>query len=66
MPPQAGRDVRSIKRALVLGAAFPLSLQAETTARGIVAYQAFGIIEKRFMIFVIMLERAFWQAHEIR
>lgn len=38
----AGRDVSSIKRALVSGAAFPPSLQAEINARGIDAYQAFG------------------------
>lgn len=38
----AGRDVSSIKRALVSGAAFPPSLQAEIKARGIDAYQAFG------------------------
>ena len=37
-----GRDVSSIKRALVSGAAFPPSLQAETKARGVDAYQAFG------------------------
>ncbi|WP_257168527.1 phenylacetate--CoA ligase family protein [Bradyrhizobium sp. SRS-191] len=38
----AGRDVSSLKRALVSGAAFPPSLQAEIKARGIDAYQAFG------------------------
>ena len=38
----AGRDVSSIKRALVSGAAFPPSLQVEIKARGIDAYQAFG------------------------
>ncbi|WP_315747643.1 MULTISPECIES: phenylacetate--CoA ligase family protein [unclassified Bradyrhizobium] len=38
----AGRDASSIKRALVSGAAFPPSLQAEIKARGIDAYQAFG------------------------
>ena len=38
----AGRDVSSIKRALVSGAAFPPSLQAEIKSRGIDAYQAFG------------------------
>src|SRR3954464_13182564 len=38
----AGRDVSSIKRALVSGAAFPPSLEAEIKARGIDAYQAFG------------------------
>jgi phenylacetate-CoA ligase len=38
----AGRDVSSIKRAVVSGAAFPKSLQDEMAARGIAAYQAFG------------------------
>lgn len=38
----ANRDVSSLKRALVSGAAFPPSLQAEIKARGIDAYQAFG------------------------
>src|ERR1700726_4879006 len=38
----AGRDVSSIKRALVSGAAFPKSLQDEIKTRGIEAYQAFG------------------------
>ena len=38
----AGRDVSSIKRAAVSGAAFPKSLQEEIKSRGIDAYQAFG------------------------
>jgi phenylacetate-CoA ligase len=38
----AGRDVSSIRRALVSGAAFPKSLQVEISSRGIDAYQAFG------------------------
>src|SRR6201747_399283 len=38
----AGRDVSSIRRALVSGAAFPKSLQDEIKSRGIDAYQAFG------------------------
>jgi phenylacetate-CoA ligase len=38
----AGRDVSSIKRALVSGAAFPKSLQREIHSRGVDAYQAFG------------------------
>src|SRR4051794_40385537 len=38
----SGREVSSLKRALVSGAAFPPSLQAEIKARGIDAYQAFG------------------------
>ena len=39
---KAGRDVSSIKRAVVSGAAFPKSLQEEMKARGIEAYQNFG------------------------
>jgi phenylacetate-CoA ligase len=38
----AGRDVSSIRRALVSGAAFPISLQDEMKSRGVDAYQAFG------------------------
>ncbi|MGA9332606.1 MAG: AMP-binding protein, partial [Bradyrhizobium sp.] len=38
----AGRDVSSVKRASVSGAAFPKSLQDEIASRGIDAYQAFG------------------------
>jgi phenylacetate-CoA ligase len=38
----AGRDISSIKRALVSGAAFPPSLQAEMKSHGIDARQAFG------------------------
>jgi phenylacetate-CoA ligase len=38
----ASRDVSSIKRALVSGAAFPKSLQDEIKSRGVDAYQAFG------------------------
>src|SRR5882762_7092725 len=38
----AGRDVSSITRALVSGAAFPKSLQDEIKSRGVDAYQAFG------------------------
>jgi phenylacetate-CoA ligase len=38
----AGRDVSSIKKALVSGAAFPPSLQAEIKARGIDAYQSYA------------------------
>jgi len=38
----AGRDISSIKRALVSGAAFPPSLQSEIKSRGVEAYQAFG------------------------
>lgn len=39
---KAGRDVSSLKRALVSGAAFPKSLQEEMKSRGIDAYQMFG------------------------
>jgi phenylacetate-CoA ligase len=38
----AGRNVSSLKRALVSGAAFPKSLQEEIKSRGIEAYQTFG------------------------
>jgi phenylacetate-CoA ligase len=38
----ADRDVSSIKRAMVSGAAFPPSLQKEIKSHGIEAYQAFG------------------------
>ncbi len=37
----AGRDLSSVKRALVSGAAFPKSLQEEIKSRGVDAYQAF-------------------------
>ena len=39
---RAGRDVSSIRRASVSGAAFPKSLQDEMKARGIDAHQSFG------------------------
>jgi phenylacetate-CoA ligase len=39
---KAGRDLSSLKRALVGGAAFPKTLQDEMTARGIDAYQSYG------------------------
>jgi phenylacetate-CoA ligase len=38
----AGRDLSSLKRALVSGAAFPPSLQQDIAARGVAALQAFG------------------------
>src|SRR3984893_184364 len=38
----AGRDASSIKKALVSGAAFPPSLQAEIKARGVEAYQSYA------------------------
>ncbi|EJN12794.1 coenzyme F390 synthetase [Bradyrhizobium sp. YR681] len=47
----AGRDVSSIKRALVSGAAFPPSLQADIKARGIDAYQAFGTADLGLIAF---------------
>lgn len=47
----AGRDVSSIKRAVVSGAAFPPSLQAEIKARGIDAYQAFGTADLGLVAF---------------
>ena len=39
---KAGRDLSSLKRALVGAAAFPKSLQDEMTGRGIDAYQSYG------------------------
>ncbi|MDN5005334.1 phenylacetate--CoA ligase family protein [Bradyrhizobium sp. GCM10027634] len=47
----AGRDISSIKRALVSGAAFPPSLQAEIKGRGIDAYQAFGTADLGLIAF---------------
>jgi phenylacetate-CoA ligase len=47
----AGRDVSSIKRALVSGAAFPPSLQKEIASRGIDAYQAFGTADLGMVAF---------------
>jgi phenylacetate-coenzyme A ligase PaaK-like adenylate-forming protein len=47
----AGRDVSSIKRALVSGAAFPKSLQEETKSRGVEAYQAFGTADLGLVAF---------------
>lgn len=40
-----GRDLSSLKRAVVSGAAFPPSLQAEFRARGINAYQCYATAE---------------------
>ena len=52
MPPtSAGRDVSSIKRALVSGAAFPKSLQEEMKSRGVDAYQAFGTADLGMVAF---------------
>jgi phenylacetate-CoA ligase len=47
----AGRDVSSIKRALVSGAAFPTSLQEEIKSRGVEAYQAFGTADLGLVAF---------------
>ena len=47
----AGRDISSIKRALVSGAAFPPSLQSEIKSRGIEAYQAFGTADLGMVAF---------------
>ena len=47
----SNRDISSIKRALVSGAAFPPSLQAEIKARGIDAYQAFGTADLGLIAF---------------
>jgi phenylacetate-CoA ligase len=47
----AGRDVSSIKRALVSGAAFPKTLQDEVRSRGIDAYQAFGTADLGMVAF---------------
>src|SRR5438876_7492256 len=47
----AGRDVSSIKRALVSGAAFPKSLQQEINLRGVEAYQAFGTADLGLVAF---------------
>src|SRR3954465_12850721 len=47
----AGRDISSIKRALVSGAAFPKSLQDEVKSRGIDAYQAFGTADLGLVAF---------------
>jgi len=47
----AGRDISSIKRALVSGAAFPKSLQEEIKARGVDAYQAFGTADLGLIAF---------------
>jgi phenylacetate-coenzyme A ligase PaaK-like adenylate-forming protein len=47
----AGRDVSSIKRALVSGAAFPKSLREEIRSRGVDAYQAFGTADLGMVAF---------------
>src|SRR5712675_2409251 len=47
----AGRDVSSIQRAMVSGAAFPKSLQDEIKSRGVDAYQAFGTADLGLVAF---------------
>ena len=47
----AKRDVSSIKRAMVSGAAFPASLQDEIRTRGIDAYQAFATADLGFIAY---------------
>lgn len=47
----AKRDVSSIKRAMVSGAAFPPSLQDEIRSRGIDAYQAFATADLGFIAY---------------
>src|SRR5579883_1738160 len=46
-----GRDLSSLKRALVSGAAFPPSLQKEIKSHGIEAYQAFGTADLGMIAF---------------
>ena len=48
---KTGRDISSIKRAIVSGAAFPPSLQAEIKGRGIDAYQVFGTADLGLVAF---------------
>ena len=47
----AGRDISSMRRALVSGAAFPKSLQDEIRSRGIDACQAFGTADLGLVAF---------------
>jgi phenylacetate-CoA ligase len=47
----AGRDLSSLKRALVSGAAFPKSLQEAIHARGIDAYQAYATADLGFIAY---------------
>jgi len=47
----SGRDVSSIRRALVSGAAFPKSLQQEFSAKGIEAYQAYATADLGFIAY---------------
>src|SRR5205807_1987370 len=47
----AGRDLSSLRRALVSGAAFPKSLQDEIKSRGIDAYQAYATADLGFIAY---------------
>jgi phenylacetate-CoA ligase len=47
----SGRDISSIKRALVSGAAFPKTLQEEFSAKGIEAYQAYATADLGFIAY---------------
>ncbi|WP_373371373.1 phenylacetate--CoA ligase family protein [Microvirga sesbaniae] len=47
----SNRDVSSIRRALVSGAAFPKSLQDEFSAKGIEAYQAYATADLGFIAY---------------
>jgi phenylacetate-CoA ligase len=47
----AGRDLSSIRRALVSGAAFPKSLQDDIKSRGIDAYQAYATADLGFIAY---------------
>ena len=48
---KGGRDISSIKRAMVSAAAFPPSLRAEVKSRGIDAYESFGTAELGMVAF---------------
>jgi phenylacetate-CoA ligase len=50
----ADRDMSSIKRAVVSGAAFPPSLQKEIKSHGIEAFQAFGTADLGFIAYETM------------
>jgi phenylacetate-CoA ligase len=47
----AGRDVSSLRKAVVSGAAFPKSLQEAFSARGIEAYQAYATADLGFIAY---------------
>jgi phenylacetate-CoA ligase len=47
----AGRNISSIKRALVSGAAFPRTLQEEFSAQGIEAFQAYATADLGFIAY---------------